>query len=473
MNLTTMRHHLVFRHVAEMASRGLIPGNARAVVAVSGGPDSICLLSVLDELRRSRRLPDLALHIAHVNYGLRGAESDADEGFVRDMGVRFDIPVSCERPTISRMHSVSLQEHARAIRYAFFDRLCRDLHFNLVATGHTADDQAETVLLWLLHGAGADGLSGIPVMRDLPDGRIIRPLLQVPREQVLDYLASRHLSYRVDSSNATVQYRRNRIRHELLPLLKSYNPRIVEGLARSAAVLAADTGFLKEASREALNAILIQSDPGRVVLDSRRLGDYPVALKRRIIRHALGVLCTDKLRPSLRHVEAVLAFCGVAKQASLCLPERVRVSRRGVELILSIDAEEVRCDPPVWTQEVPLPVPGSVHLGEGQRLLAVNGRSSLLNRETAVIDLDRVGGPLTVRAWQPGDWFCPTGLRGHHKKLHDYFIDEKIPRNLRKTIPLVSGPHGIVWVVGYRTDQRFIARDVSSHPVTLRLEYEV
>src|SRR5207237_5468320 len=188
------------------------------------------------------------------------------------------------------------------------DRLCRDLNFNTVATGHTEDDQAETVLLWLLRGAGAGGLSGIPVMRDLTNGRIIRPLLQVSREQVLAYLASRHLSYRVDSSNASVQYRRNRIRHELLPLLKSYNPRIVEGLARSAAVLAADAGFLKEASREALNAILIQSDPGRVVLDSRRLGDYPVALKRRIIRQALRALCSDKLSPSFRLVGVFLVF---------------------------------------------------------------------------------------------------------------------------------------------------------------------
>src|SRR5207245_2192458 len=208
----------------------LLRPDDRWPVAVSGRTDSVCVVLVLHELRQRGVLPGLDLHVAHVNYGLRGEESEKDEAYVRDLGNTLSLPVHVERAHLVPRSGQALQSQARDARYAFFTRVRREHGLTAVATGHTADDQAETILMWLLRGSGTSGLAGIPAQRG--DG-VIRPLLGVTREQVLDYLASRGVAYRTDSSNATRVYRRNRIRHEIVPLLRTFNPRIVQGLARA------------------------------------------------------------------------------------------------------------------------------------------------------------------------------------------------------------------------------------------------
>src|SRR6058998_2550256 len=216
--------HPVFRQVvAAVRQKKLLRPDDRVLVAVSGGPDSVCLVLVLHELRQRGVLPGLDLHVAHVNYSLRGEESEKDEAYVRDLGNQLSLPVHVERAHLVPRSGRALQSQARDARYAFFTRVRREYGLTAVATGHTADDQAETILMWLLRGSGTSGLAGIPVQRG--DG-IIRPLLGVTRAQVLDYLASRGIVYRTDASNATRVYRRNQIRHEIMPLLRTFNPRI-------------------------------------------------------------------------------------------------------------------------------------------------------------------------------------------------------------------------------------------------------
>jgi tRNA(Ile)-lysidine synthase len=305
---TCQRHPLV-RRVGEFVRRHrLIQPGDRVLVAVSGGPDSVCLLTVLAELRDGGWIPGLQLHAAHVNYGLRGADSETDEALVREVGARMGVPVSCERVQVAK-EQASLQRQARDIRYAFFARVLREYGLATVATGHTADDQAETVLLWLVRGSGTKGLAGIPVMRvmeNVPGSRVVRPLLEVSREEVLAYLVSCGIPYRLDASNVTALYRRNRIRHELLPLLRSLNPRIVEGLARTAEILSADAAGLEAVESDRWKEILIEAAPGRVVLSRQCLATQSVGLQRRVVRRALALVRGRATGLTFRHVEALL-----------------------------------------------------------------------------------------------------------------------------------------------------------------------
>jgi len=462
--------HPLFRRVAEVIRRNnLIRAGDRVLVAVSGGPDSVCLLTVLTELRDRRFIPGLPLHIAHVNYGLRGEESEKDEGFVRDLGTRLGVPVSCERVRMGLHPGGSLQGRARDIRYAFFAKVLLECGLTTVATGHTADDQAETILLWMLRGSGSKGLGGIPITRE---GGIIRPLLGVSRSDVLDYLTSRGIPYRMDASNAKALYRRNRIRHELLPLLRSFNPRIVETLAREAEILATDAAALDEVEREQWKDIVIESSPRRVVVSSNRLSAQPLGIRRRLVRRALALVRGRAAGLTFRHVSAVLERLVEGRDGVILnLPGGVRAGRAGDLLTFDHGCEERGAgERATWAAGVPLPVPGEVQFGESRRLLAVAGRDIPLQDrpgQSVVVDADRFGGPLSVRYWRRGDWFCPAGMYGHRKKLQDFFTDLKVPKRLRNAVPLVVAPAGIVWVVGYRGDERFKAEAATTRPITL------
>lgn len=469
--------HPVFRQVvAAVRQKKLLRPDDRVLVAVSGGSDSVCLVMVLHEMRQRGVLPGLDLHVAHVNYGLRGEESEKDEAFVRDLANRLSLPVHVERVHLVPRPGQALQSQARDARYAFFRRVRRQYDLTAVATGHTADDQAETILMWLLRGSGTKGLAGIPGQRG--DG-IIRPLLGITRQQVLGYLASRGIAYRTDASNATRVYRRNRIRHEIVPLLRTFNPRVVQGLARAAEILAADAALLDDLERERWEAVVKDVASGRVVLQSERLAQEPLGLQRRLIRRALSEVRGSAVGLTFRHVSDVLAqVVGARHGAKLDLPGGIvverdgaltMVGRRGVERLAGAGAN--------WAAGVSLSIPGAVRLGEGgPRLLALEaakpGKGRADGRSLLVVDADRLGGPLTVRNWRPGDWFCPSGMKGHRKKLQDFFVDQKIPRTRRAEVPLAVAPAGIVWVVGYRGDERFLAGQGTTRLVTLKLEKE-
>lgn len=463
--------HAVLRQVAEaVRCKRLIQPGDRVLVAVSGGPDSVCLLTLLHEMRERALLSGVELRIAHVNYGLRGEESEGDEAFVRELGTRLGVPVSCERVRLMPKSGGTLQSRAREVRYAFFAGLLREHGMTAVATGHTADDQAETVLLWLMRGSGTSGLAGIPLKRD---GGIIRPLLGVTRRQVLEYLAFRGMPYRSDSSNGTPVYRRNRIRHELLPVLRSLNPSIVEVLARGADILAADAAVLNEIERERWRAVAKETAPDRVVLDGERLAAEPVGLQRRLVRRALAVARQGPAGLTFRHVSDILARVVEGTHGTgLNLPGGLRVERNHDLIVMEYGGSQGE---DLFLMEltagIPLPVPGEVRIGDGgRRLLAVEGvQGSPDGRAVFVVDGARLGGTLSVRSWRRGDWFCPRGMRGRRKKLQDFFVDCKVPRRIRDGIPLVVAPEGIVWVAGYRGDERFAARPATAHPVTLSI----
>jgi tRNA(Ile)-lysidine synthase len=424
-------------------------------------------------MRERVLLPGIELRIAHVNYGLRGDESEEDEVFVRELGAKLGVPVDCERVRLMPKSGGTLQSRARDARYAFFGRLLREHGMTAVATGHTADDQAETVLLWLMRGAGTNGLTGIPVKRA---GGIIRPLLGVTRQQVLDYLAFRGMPYRSDSSNGAPLYRRNRIRQEILPALRSLNPRIVEALARGADILAADAAVLNEIERERWGVVAKDASSGLVVLDGDRLAAEPLGLQRRLVRRALAVVRQGQEGLTFRHVSDILErVLAGTHGAGLNLPGGLRVVRHGALIVMDYGGSKGGARSLTdLTAGIPLPIPGEVRIGHGgRRLLAVEGWGLPAglpgDRAVFAVDRDRCDGPLSVRNWRKGDWFCPLGMGGHRKKLQDFFVDRKVGRTLRGGIPLVVAPSGIVWVAGYRGDERFAAGPATAHPVMLSI----
>jgi len=475
--MDTMRdssvHPVLRRVAAAVRGKRLIRAGDRVLVAVSGGPDSVCLLTALHEMRERSLIPKIELRIAHVNYGLRGDESEGDEAFVRDLAARLGAPVHCERVRLMPKPGGTLQSRARDARYALFARLLREHGMSAVATGHTADDQAETVLLWLVRGAGTAGLAGIPLKRE---GGIIRPLLGVTRQQVLEYLAFSGMPYRSDSSNRSLRYRRNRIRHEVLPVLRALNPNIVEALARGADILSADAEVLSGIECEQWRAVAKESAFGRVVLDGERMASQPLGLQRRLLRRALDVVRGGSAGLTFRHVSDILErVVGGMHGAGLNLPGGLRVERRRGFIVME-HGERQGAGGSITdlATGIPLPVPGEVRIGTGDRRVRVikgaeHPTGSSDGRAAFVVDGDRLAGPLSVRNWRRGDWFCPFGMGGHRKKLQDFFVDRKVDRKLRDRIPLVVAPAGIVWVAGYRGDERFAAGPATIHPVTLSI----
>lgn len=472
---TRHSHPLVTRVARDLIETGQRLPSLRLLVAVSGGPDSVCLLAVLDELQKSGRFPGLTLHVAHMNYGLRGKESDEDEVFVRTLAAQLDVPISCERANVQQLRGASLQARARKLRYAFFDGLRQHHDLAAVATGHTADDQAETVLMWLLRGAGVRGLGAMPILRQ---GWILRPLLHVPRRIILDYLSTKGLSYRSDSSNENRHHQRNRIRHELLPLLQTFNPQIAGTLARSAEVFAEDALLLEDLEREEWPKVVGTSDDRHIAIVVEALQRCSPGLQRRLLRRAWVVLTGSDNGLNFRHVTDIIQkLAGARHTGNLDLPLRTRASRQDTLLVLERTSDSVR-QPSWWTSGASLPLAGQVVLDEYRRIevrpvaecdLQSKGQ---LARTVCTIDLDRAGSPLVVRSWRSGDWFCPRGMRGHRKKLQDFFTDEKVPREDRPFVPVVVGPSAIVWVAGYRGDERMRPRPDSVRMVTLILHRE-
>lgn len=440
----------------------LIEPAQRLLVAVSGGPDSVALLSILNELAPAWRL---TLHAAHINYGLRGEESEEDARFVARLCDRFGVPLHCERVDLAQRgiagHRSSIQERARDARYQILARLASVLASDRIVLGHQADDQAETVLMWMLRGAGTAGLAGVPPIRD---SLFIRPLLGVTRDAILQYLWSRELPFRVDSSNAAPIYLRNRIRHALLPAMKRFNPSVVEGLARQADILREEDAYLQQAARAAMATLTRDTDEGTVV-DRAGVLALPLALQRRIVRCLLQDLHPQRKGPGFKTIGSLLEIVFRGKTGASLVTRGVRITREyaavrfhaasshGVgEAISRADAG------------LALPIPSSILWPPtGQRIRASVGPPFLpsdrrVSHHHARIDLDLVSTPLTVRSWKPGDAFQPAGMGGRTKKLQDYFSDIKLPRQARARVPIVWAPEGILWVGGHRTDHRFCAK---------------
>jgi len=465
MRVVASETHMDFpgRALAAIREHRLATRGDRMVVAVSGGPDSMALLSVLVELREAL---GLWLCVAHANHGLRGASSDADAEFVTARSAALGLPsrvgvldVAGER----RRRGGSLEMAARSARYAFLGQVAEEVDATRVAVGHTADDQVETILQQLLRGGGLRALRGMPVMRPLSpaSGRqLVRPLLAATRADVLSYLEGRGVGFRVDETNADLSFGRNWVRHELLPLLEAHGQPGLRAVLLEAAGQARELGGVVE--REA--AALVADDGGVACLDVARLRTRPRLVRRMAFRAAYDrVGGTGGL--TRRAVDAVEGLVDGPSGREARLGGGVVARRDYGHLKIGVRATG-GC--PV---SVTLDVPGRVEVAElGLWVEARPWTGPVRNgagRWEEVVDLDRVGRRLVVRTRRAGDRFRPLGLSGS-KKLKDFLIDERVPRGDREQTLVVAGQCGIAWVVGLRLDQRARVRPETTHLARLR-----
>lgn len=428
----------------------LFKPDSRILAACSGGPDSLALVHILHRLQPEYGF-DLA--VAHVNHMFRPeAAEEAEYVAAFSAGLGLDCSVTAiDVPAYLREHNMSAQEACRLLRYNYLREVAAARGGALIATGHHRDDQAETVLINLLRGAGSGGLRG---MRPV-NGDIIRPLLVVSRGEIEEYCRNQGLEPRHDSSNFKTDYRRNRIRLELLPELeKTYNPAIREGLWRLAALAGDEHEYISlEAAK--LWGTVAEAGAEQVTIDSKALAAVPKALQRELIRQAIEKKRGSLTGISFDHVEKLLTMALFGTVGSvLPLPGRLtaRKTYTSLELVSGCLAqgELVPASPGV---PVELTVPGNTVLG-GRTIKAeiVTVPPPNTGPDTAVFDLEQLVLPLQVRARLPGDRFRPLGLKGS-KKLKEFFIDRKVPEALRNHIPIVADQREILWVAGYRQSE--------------------
>jgi tRNA(Ile)-lysidine synthase len=417
------------------------------LIAVSGGPDSMVLLHTLWHLREPFALK---LFVAHLNHQMRpSAAEDAlfVETTAHDLGL-LCICKTLDVPTYQRQRKLSSEEAARQVRYAFLRATAAQLGADRIAVGHTADDQAETVLFHLLRGSGLRGLGGMPPVR-MP---LIRPLIRVLRRDVLEYLRTQRLPFREDPTNGQRQYTRNRIRLDLLPALRQhYNPRLVQALCTTAQLLADDEAALQAVSHQRFLAARRPAAPEQSQLTIAEVTPLPPALQRRILREALSEVMGSLQGVTHTHIAAILALLRVgAGNKWLRLPRGVVVERRYGVLLIHRQAPLAAVD-----VDVPLPVPGVCRV----EALGVTVVSDLFRHDAATgpfptgavawLDAESVGQEVRVRTRRPGDRLQPLGS-SYVKKLKAFLIDAKVPRAARDRLPLVVTSAGIAWVAGVR-----------------------
>ncbi len=435
---------MVERVLKFVLREGLISPGDRVVAAVSGGPDSVALLDVLDRIKGEL---GLTLFVAHLDHRLRGREAKEDAKFVEDLALSRGFPFVLGTEDVAdfaRRAGLSVEEGAREVRYRFLDHVARNLKADEVALGHTRDDQAETVLMRLIRGGGRRGLGGMAPRR----GKFVRPLLEVSREEILKYLKERGLPFREDSTNRDLSFMRNRVRHVLLPLLRErFNPEISEVLCREAEVWRAEDEYLQSLAEKVLADVLRDIGGGKIVLDIGGLLRYHIAIRRRVARLAYRAVAGSL--PDFRSTER---FLHVAEEGGcIDLPGGVRVQRAGEVLVL-------RCgDVPPF--RYPLAVGGRTFVRETGLVLEAElmerPPSEALKEDgrTAYIDWRAVKGKLWVRSRLPGDRIQPFGMCGT-RKVKDILIDRKVPRLLRGEVPLVVDDEGVLWVVGVCLSER-------------------
>ncbi len=430
------------------------------LVGVSGGPDSVALLHVLHQMSEGL---GLRLGIAHFHHNIRGTDADADARFVEKLSEKLNVSFYYEKNTENQELRTgnSPEEKLREARYEFLQRMARGNGFDRIAVGHHANDNAEQILLNLLRGGGPLGISGIPPVR----GNIIRPLIRIPRDDIMTYLSVYRLDYRMDPTNTDGRFLRNRIRHDLMPMLKAlYNPNLPETLARMGSVLKTDEEWIDRLIQPIWDQALLLEESGRIVLSIPELTRHHLAARRRIIRRAVERTKGNLRRVRFSHVEAVMGLLRYDNRGRLDLPDRIRVQCRPGQLVFEKCATplratgfkggttlEIRYTYPFHAEDIS---GRPVYIKEIDRVLTLTQLDAPLACDpawtdpyVAFFDWDRLVFPLVLRNYWPGDRFAPLGLNGT-QKLSDFFINRKIERRQRAMIPVLVSGGDIIWVAG-------------------------
>jgi tRNA(Ile)-lysidine synthase len=453
-------------------SRQLVSGK-KLVVAVSGGADSVCLLHILVKLQEKLKVK---LHIAHLNHQLRGAESEADAKYVSGSARKLGISATIEGREVKGYqaeHHLSLEEAAREVRYGFLAEVAKAIGAERVAVGHTRDDHIETILLHLIRGTGTRGLHGLQPYTEWESKAgsiiVIRPLLEISHQETEDYCQNHKLKPRLDASNTYFSPLRNRIRHQLLPLLKNYNPGIAEALLRTGRIASDDIAFLDKEVARVWDEVA-QQQGKTIVLDKGKLNSLPPALKRYLLRAAVERMLGSAKDIEMRHIEEVISALDKPAGKRLSLPQGLIFSIEYDRYLLTSDPTALS-PLPVLNGESQIKIPGETSLSGWLIEATVINREGMTEKGDfiAYLDLGKIGDKLLVRPRQRGDRFQPLGL-SKAKKLNEFMIDAKIPSAWRQRVPIVCSPEQIVWVVGWRIDERAKVSEKTKKVLQLKFE---
>ncbi|MCE5245168.1 MAG: tRNA lysidine(34) synthetase TilS [Desulfobacteraceae bacterium] len=465
------------RVLAFVHRNNLIAAGDRLLIAVSGGPDSTALLDVLVSLQSALNCSGLT--VLHFDHRLRGEDSDADRRFVESLAEKYRLPVCVESADVrSRQHQqrgISLEMAARECRHEFFKTSLKRVNAQRIALGHTADDQAEEILLRLVRGTGPSGLSGM-----LPGTRsgIVRPLLFATRSEILDYLHERSLSFRDDTTNQEPFCQRNALRLKVFPVLKDFfHPQIAQTLSRHAFLAAEEESFWKEHLHGLFQKGCTFEDAFRLDLGVPFLLSLHPAVQKRLLRFAVERLQGHTLSLYAVHIELLVRWIAKSSPGKvLHLPRGLTASLGKDSLSFNLQPSQPetspeesghrrRRQPPpppkaVHGEEITLFEPGRYELGsylfqlrEIEPPISAADPRPPASPSTVFLDYDKIRWPMTLRWWRPGDRFQPLGLKGT-RKLQDFFTDAKIPRGHRDSIPVLCDREKICWLAGLRLDER-------------------
>jgi tRNA(Ile)-lysidine synthase len=447
------------KFIRAVKTHSLVQCGNRVIVAVSGGADSIALLHLFLQIREQFKLE---IVVGHFNHKLRGKESDADEEFVRNLACHYKLPCTTNSDSSSRAFPVLehySEEWARQKRYEFFTQLTKTQSTQKIALGHNMNDQAETVLMRLIRGSGTLGLAAIPVVRE---NLFIRPMLDISRDEILKYLKDNELTWREDSSNIEEKYLRNRIRHQLMPILKDhYNPNIVELLSQTASHLREDAEALTEMNSEILaKEAFLKEDT--ITWDAKRLASFPLGIRKNLIRYSLFRFIPHSEYISARKVDAIHELLQAGKSGkSLSLGE-VTVSR-------DFQALTFKRAEPAYTEQANyschLPIPGKAEILQVGSIFKAtldssSGDRKVLGRWEFYVSPEELSSGLWVRNWKNGDAYLPHGASSA-KKIKELFLLRKIYKNLRAVWPVFTLNERIIFAKGLPVSADRISGDSS------------
>ena len=460
----------VLRFIKE---KHLFAAGQKLVIAVSGGADSVCMLDILAKLHREL---GIELHVAHLNHQLRAA-ADADARYVAELSARFKIPATIESRDVDayrRQHRLTPEEAAREVRYSFLTDVAASLGTGTVAVGHTVDDHAETILLHLIRGSGTRGLRGLLPVSYRMSGKtrlaIVRPLLEISRRETSAYCRQNNLEPRTDESNASLVPLRNRVRHELLPKLREYNPAIVEGLLRTARIAADDLAYIDGEVDKVWNKISRQ-EKDTVVFDRALFNVLSPAIQRHLLRSAIESHLGNVKDVEAAHIEDIMALLVKPSGRKTVLPCGLTFTIEYGRYLLAADSA-VLSPYPFLKGETRLNIPGNSTIQRWNiraEVIEPPVKVETTDEFTACFDFAKTGDELSVRPRRAGDRFQPLGL-SEPKKLNEFMIDARIPRAWRPRIPVVCSQEQIIWVVGQRIDERVKVTEKTSR--VLRLEFK-
>ncbi len=437
----------------------LVKKSGKVLIAVSGGPDSIALLYIFHELRNEL---ELSLHAAHFNHCFRGKESDDDMIFVKKLCKKLSIPCTIGTKDIPKIlaqnKSISSQELSRNLRYEFFKETCLKQKCNILSTGHNLNDQTETIFLHLLRGCGTAGLIGMQILTKINNGLIlIRPFLNITRNEIETFLKENNYKYREDSSNFSDHYLRNHLRLHLLPKIrKKYNTNIDNSLLRLSKILNIENDYLSEIVKNEFDKI-VKKQNERFSIDISLLKKLHPCIRKRIIREVLMQLKGNINAITYEHTDSIENLVYQSLNKKIDLPDNYIARREYNKLFFEKKEEKFE------HYEYIIPVPSNIYIPVLEKKIKISISKNKHNfkkikveigKDSAFFSFSEIPENFILRNRLAGDRFIPDGMKGT-KKLKKFFIDLKIPISERDKIPLLLFKNEIIWIAGYRQNKKY------------------